>query len=259
MTVLLKLGGSAITDKSKENTAKPDEISRLSSEIASALSQNPKMPLIVGNGGGSFPHRPAKEGSLKDGVTEAWQKAYVIKTQEAAAKLNLIVVNSLVKNGVLAVPFRPSIAGSAHKGKIGSLNSKALLSYLIAGYVPVVCGDVLIDDRRGCLVASTETVFSFIAKNIPVSRIIIGTNVPGVLDDNGKVIKNISPQNISKIKACLSGSKETDVTGGMLHKVESMLKLASYCDSILITDCTKPGMIEKALNGKTVDGTIISK
>ena len=76
MTILLKLGGSVLTDKSTPYSARKWEIERLAKEIKSALGDN---KLIIGNGGGSFPHQPAKKGKLKDGIKDAWQLEHLVK------------------------------------------------------------------------------------------------------------------------------------------------------------------------------------
>jgi len=55
--VLLKLGGSLITEKNQANTAKHDLIQRLANEIKSALdARGDDLQLIIGHGAGSFGH-----------------------------------------------------------------------------------------------------------------------------------------------------------------------------------------------------------
>ena len=57
--IIIKLGGSVVTDKSKPMTARHDVIDRLSKEIASV----PGSKVII-HGGGSFGHIKAKEYEL---------------------------------------------------------------------------------------------------------------------------------------------------------------------------------------------------
>ncbi|MGA3021078.1 MAG: hypothetical protein ABSD68_03970, partial [Candidatus Micrarchaeales archaeon] len=58
--VLVKLGGSLITDKTSPFTPNLDVIKRLAKEIHEAREEK-GMSLIIGHGGGSFPHKPAKD------------------------------------------------------------------------------------------------------------------------------------------------------------------------------------------------------
>jgi len=56
--VLIKLGGSLITNKQKPFTPKISVIDDLSRQIKEALDEDKSLQLIIGNGGGSFPHCP---------------------------------------------------------------------------------------------------------------------------------------------------------------------------------------------------------
>jgi isopentenyl phosphate kinase len=258
MITLLKLGGSVITDKSKPYTVREEEISRLSGEVKSALDSNPKLKLIIGNGGGSFPHQPAKKGELVRGIKDAWQLEHLVETHRSAAELNHILVSDLVKSGVPAISVKPSSAAYTDNKEIVDFNTLMIEEMLKLDAVPVVHGDVLIDIKQGCSIASTEKLFAYLASVLPVSRIVIGTNVDGVLDDKNKVIETINSDNFNNVKKHLKGAKGTDVTGGMMHKVEEMLNLAEKVPQIAIVNALKPGNIEKALDGDNL-GTLIEK
>jgi len=257
MTTLLKLGGSVLTDKSKPYTARSEEIERLSKEIKSALDNNPKLELIIGNGGGSYPHQPAKKGKLKEGIKDAWQLEHLVETFRAAGELNHIIVTALVKAGVPAVAVKPSSAAYSDDKQIVDFNILMIQELLKLNAVPVIHGDVLIDLKQGCYIASTEELFRYVAGMLKVDKVIIGTNVDGVLDGTGEVIPEIYEQNFSSIKRHLKGVDTTDVTGGMIHKVETMLDLASLGPDVLIVNALKPGNVKKALAGEQI-GTRIT-
>lgn len=257
MITLLKLGGSVITDKSTPYTAREGEIERLSKEVAGALKAKPDMRLIIGNGGGSFPHQPAKKGDLANGIKDAWQLEHLVETARSAAELNHLITDSLVKAGVPAISIRPSSAAYTDRREIVNFNVLMIEEMLKLGAVPVIHGDVLIDLKQGCSIASTEKLFMYLAKVLPVSRVIIGTNVDGVLDDKNAVIERITSANFSKIKPHLKGASTTDVTGGMLHKVESMLEMSKVVKEIIIINALTPGNIDKALLGEKM-GTVIT-
>lgn len=65
--ILVKFGGSLITDKSKPFTEDIDTIKRLAKEIHEARTER-KFKLIIGHGGGSYPHTPAKEFRTNEGI-----------------------------------------------------------------------------------------------------------------------------------------------------------------------------------------------
>jgi isopentenyl phosphate kinase len=181
---------------------------------------------------------------------------HLVETHRAAAELNHIVVSELIKAQVPAIAIKPSSAAYSDDKKIVSFNILMLDELLKLKAVPVMHGDVLVDLKQGCSIASTEKLFQYIAKDLSVERIVIGTNVDGVLDDKGKVIPEIHESNFNDIKKHLGAAADTDVTGGMLHKVESMLELAKDGHEIVIVNALTPGNIEKALEGKTL-GTLI--
>jgi isopentenyl phosphate kinase len=66
--VLLKLGGSLITDKTRPYTPRLDKLADLATEIAQALRTHPHLLLILGHGSGSFGHTAAKKYGTKDGL-----------------------------------------------------------------------------------------------------------------------------------------------------------------------------------------------
>ena len=61
--IVLKIGGSVITDKNGELAARTQEMSRLVEEIRKANVQN----LIIVHGGGSFGHPVAQQYAIKEG------------------------------------------------------------------------------------------------------------------------------------------------------------------------------------------------
>jgi len=94
----IKLGGGLITDKSNPYTVKIKIIERLSKEIKE-VRKNKKINLLIGHGGGSFPHTSAKKYKTAQGLINKKSKYGFCVVQNDAAKLNRIVVNSLIKTG----------------------------------------------------------------------------------------------------------------------------------------------------------------
>ena len=91
--IILKLGGSAITDKTAEATPKTEIINQLSEEIKRADLDN----LIVVHGGGSFGHPTAAKYNLKDGYNEDPTKKFgFAETHHMMTVLNGLVMDSLI-------------------------------------------------------------------------------------------------------------------------------------------------------------------
>ena len=68
--ILLKLGGSLITDKTRPYTPRLDVLDDLAQQIGTALQTNPGLSLVLGHGSGSFGHTAAKQYHTRDGLTD---------------------------------------------------------------------------------------------------------------------------------------------------------------------------------------------
>ncbi len=255
----MKLGGSVITDKTKPFTERKDAIKRLAGEIHSARREL-GLRLIVGHGGGSYPHTPAAKFRVKDGWVAGSSPHGVALVQDAAARLNRLVVAALIEAGEDAISVQPSASVLADSSRIVSWDTGALEAMLDTGLLPVIYGDVVMDVAQGWSVASTEDLFLYLAAHLPVERVVIGSDVDGVLDraGNGAKFDVITPRDLKRISASLQGAGTVDVTGGMRSKVESLLRLAKErgVESVIL-NAAKPWLLEAVLKGGTGIGTEI--
>ncbi len=254
--ILVKLGGSLITDKNKPYTARPETIRRISQEIREALNEK-SIRLIVGHGGGSFPHQSAAKYETQKGLINEKSAKGIALVQNDAAKLNRIVVDALLEADVNAVSLQPSCSAIARGSRIRSWDMKPVEMLLELGMVPVPYGDVGLDEKQGCCILSTEEVISFLAKKLGAKRIILAGKTDGVLTDDGQLLSEITEKNFSQIKKHLKGSDGKDVTGGMVHKVERMLEFAKDGIKSEIINGNKAGYVKRAILGETGLGTRI--
>lgn len=264
--VFLKLGGSLITDKAREATPRSEVIHRVAGEIASALASRPGLRLLVGHGSGSFGHFPARRYGTRDGISgpEGW-RGYV-ETGFAAASLNRMVVEVFRQRGLPVTPFQPSASARCRDGEIVDMAVEPIGSALENGLLPLVYGDVALDESRGCTIISTEQIFAHLADRLAPDTVILAGEVEGIFtanphSDGGAVlISEVTPQNIQRVRALLSESRGVDVTGGMLSKVESMWRLANAYPgmTVRIISGLREGLIEMALlEGASGMGTVL--
>lgn len=255
--ILVKLGGSLITDKTKPFTARTRTIRRLARELKSfldkqSLSSNKNDTLIIlGHGSGSFAHIvAAKYGKGRLNAT---------MVHDAAAQLNRIVVRQFLKIGLPVVSIAPSSFIAAEGGKAVKFFSEPIQLILSQGMIPVVYGDVVWDKKLGSSIFSTEKVFSAVAESLDyrVQRVVQCGITDGVLID-GKTIKSITTKNFNRLKSEIGGSAGVDVTGGMLHKVEQGLNLAKQGIPSIIINGERLGELLRVLEGKSHHGSKIS-
>lgn len=261
--MLVKLGGSLITDKSKPETARMDVIKQLAGEIHSACEAGEGMEFVVGHGGGSFPHRPADKYGTGKGLKGASGTRGIALVQDAASRLNRIVVGALIDADVNAISVQPSSCMVTENGLISSAFLDPIRMALKLGVIPVPYGDVSLDTKIGCSIVSTERILDFIARDMGASRIVIAGVEDGVWKDfpaRRKMASEITPENYADVVGSLQGSESVDVTGGMRHKVERALSLAEETGiSTQIVNGLAEGRLKEAMLGKKVSGTVVHK
>ena len=260
--ILVKLGGSLITDKTKPFTPRLDIIKRLSREIHEARKER-EIKLIIGHGGGSFPHKPASDYRTNKGIISKESYKGISLVQDAASQLNRIIVNSLIGAGENAVSVQPSAGFIAENGRIKEWYLKPMKEMLKHGLLPVPYGDVALDVKKGCSIISTEEVLNYLARQLDSKRIILVGITDGVFNkdpnkySDAKLIPEINSKNYEDIKKYLGGSVGIDVTGGMLHRVNRIFELVKFGVEAEIINGEKEGNLKRALLGEKVLGTLV--
>ena len=224
--IFLKLGGSLLTDKTGREALRPQVLQRVAAEIAAARQEQPQLNLILGHGSGSFGHVAAGQHGTRDGVHTPAQWHGFAAVSDAAARLNRQVCAALLAAGVPAVSLSPSASAVCKDGALVTLATRPVQLALKAGLVPLVYGDVAFDTVRGGTIISTEDVLSFLAGIFRPEWLLLAGNTDGVYDQQGQVIPHLTAENLPHYAAALGGSGGTDVTGGMVGKVQAMLDLA---------------------------------
>lgn len=263
--VFLKLGGSLITDKRRQETARREVITRSAQEIAAALAATPGLRLLVGHGSGSFGHFAAHRYHVRQGNLEDW-RGYA-ETAAAAQRLNRLVTDALLAAGVPAISVQPSASAEAHDGVLQTMAATPIRTLLDRGVVPLIYGDVALDDVRGCTIISTEQIMALLVAALRPRRIIMAGEVEGVYTADpqrtptAERIPAIGPHNYAQVEALLTTAFGVDVTGGMLDKVRTLYGLVTQHRglSARIISGRPPGAIERALRDPSAPlGTLIS-
>lgn len=262
---LIKLGGAVITNKEIPESVRDEVLQRLVREIASAWKEM-QGRLIVGNGAGSFAHVPAGRYKTIDGFMHDESRIGMAITQDAAARLNRIVVHALIDQGIPAVTVAPSSTFVTSRKQMDAWFPTVLTTQLSNGLLPVVYGDVLADTKQGCTIWSTDTLFSFLARELPkhdytVDQIIHVTEAGGVWKDvqTKEIYQQITPAMIEEIQASMVDTKGFDVTGGMWHKIKESIELAKLGISTRIVSGLQPQVVYNTIRGLATAGTLITK
>ena len=258
---VLKLGGSVITDKNMPATANLEAIERLADEIFRAKVSS----LILVHGGGSFGHPVAKQYNLTAGYEDPSQITGFSETHRAMTKLNGLVMEALISHNINAVVVQPSSCVVTKAGRIQSMELKPIKRMLNMGIVPVLYGDAVLDSEKGFSILSGDQLVASLAINFGASSIIMGGDVDGIYtadpkaSSSAKLIKRVTLEELKTQKHEIEGAKATDVTGGMLGKMQELIPAIEQNIQALVVNATKPLRVYKALRGEEVICTIIEK
>jgi isopentenyl phosphate kinase len=260
--IILKLGGSVITRKEKPLTANLRAIRRLASEISSAEVA----PLILVHGGGSFGHPLAKRYAIKEGYkNKASQALGFALTHQAMVALNKLVVDALIDEKIPAVAVSPSSCIVAKSGRIATMSEGPLKKLLQMGFVPILFGDAVLDSDLGFTILSGDQLIAYLAMQFNAKRIIVGIDVDGLYtadpktDSSAKLVSHVTLKELKNMRQQIEKTKVTDVTGGMLGKIEELMPPVERGIEVLIVNAAKPNNIYKALKSEKVTGTLIER
>ncbi len=222
--VVMKLGGSVITEKNRPETLDGPSLSAACDAVAGALADGAVDRLVLVHGGGSFGHHQAsKHGvSTVDGTHDA--KA-AMEVHGAMTTLNRSVISRLHERGVSALPVRPLSVSARPEGVDGdlALPIRSTETLLEEGFVPVLHGDGVATAGAGVTVVSGDEIIVELAAELDARRVGVCSTVPGVLDADGDVIPTVD--SFEAVADALGASDATDVSGGMAAKVRELLAL----------------------------------
>jgi len=242
--ILIKLGGSIITNKERPLSARRKTIENILKQIKKINE-----PKIIVHGGGSYGHywsvkydmhtKPAKYDAR--GVT-------IVKN--SMIELNKIILDTAVKNRINAYCLPPTDFMNGNK----SIKNKILTMNDISksGLIPITFGDALWFGQKKSYILSGDVIMTTIAKVLKPRLSVFVLNVDGVYS-NLKTKKLI--YDFKKEKPTISINK-MDVTGGMTRKIAEAVKISRSGLNVFFTNGNKPQRITDAVTGKKFEGTL---
>lgn len=254
--ILVKLGGSVITDKSRLRTFRRAPTERLARELGRSTD-----PLAVVHGAGSFGHIEAKRHGLHLGLKREGQLRHVAAVQRDVRELNLKVLEALIDGGVRAVSVPPAAAATFRDGKVRTFSREVFERVVSIGLTPVTFGDVVPDAAMGFSICSGDLMMLALAKAFRPRLVVFCADVDGVFDKDPKRYRDaelIPVLDRSKLSAIeRSVGRNADVTGSMHGKLVRMLAISRHCEKCMIVNGNVPGRLERTLSGRKVRSTTV--
>ncbi len=257
--IVVKYGGAAMTDPELKEQVMEDIV------LLSLIG----VKIVLVHGGGpeinEVMARYGKKAEFVDGLRVTDRETIDIVQMVLAGKVNKTLVNMLESKGASAM----GISGMdgrlleakikderlGYVGDITKVNIRPVTDLLEKGYIPVI-STIACDINGNSYNINGDTAASHIAGALGAERLIMMTDVAGILtdkDDPTTLISEISVSGIEKLKA------EGIINGGMIPKVECCVEaIQKGVEKAVIMDGRVPHSILMELLTYEGAGTMVT-
>ena len=221
-TIVIKYGGNAMINDELTKTVINDII------LMKCIGIN---PIIVHGGGPDISNTLAQmnhESKFINGLRYTDEITITVSQMVLAGKVNKDLVKLIEKNGGKAIGLS-GIDGSLIKakkltndidlgfvGEITSVNTELLNLSMNSGYIPVVSSIAIGENDTNSYNINADTCASKIASALKAEKLILLTDVPGVMtnpDDSSTLISTLRLHQIPKLTV------DKVIKGGMIPKI----------------------------------------
>ena len=253
--IVIKCGGSVLTN--------PELYDLLIYDI-SILKKLGFYPVII-HGGGKKITEKLKELNIESKFINGLRvtdKNTIKIVEEVLSEFNKKIILSLEKTGIKALQFTSKdnsiIEATKENEELGyvglptKINNSKIQDSIKSNKIPVIA-PLGIDDNNVYNI-NADTAAGAIAKSLNARRLLILSDVEGVLDNQKNLISEINSQTSDEL------IKQEVITGGMIPKIKNCLDVASNgVKGVCIIDGRKPHSILFELLSDKGSGTLIRK
>ena len=253
-TIVIKYGGNVLIDRGIFNNFIEDI------GILNKLG----LSIVVVHGGGPRIKRELEKSNIVTKFIKGLRvtdKNIIDIVEKVLIDFNNDIVNSLNKKGLKAISIntknRNIINVSPENEELGfvgipeKINNNIINESIKNNQIPVVAPLGLGKDNQVYNI-NGDTAAGAIAKSLKSRRLLLMTNVEGVLNKDKKLISEISSSKI------LDMIKDETITGGMIPKINTCLdSVKNGVRGVVIMDGRKPHSILNEIFSDTGAGTLI--
>jgi acetylglutamate kinase len=259
--VVVKYGGHAMGD---------DEVARNFSRDMVLLEQSGVNPVVVHGGGpqiGSMLKRLGVESRFADGLRITDGETMGIVEMVLAGAINKQIVGYINAEGGRAIGLtgkdgrmvtakkleRPDGVDLGYVGEPDKVDTTVLDQVLGRELIPVLA-PVAQGPAGASFNVNADTFAGAIAGALGAKRLLLLTDVPGVLDKNKQLIKELT------VDQCRALIADGTITGGMIPKVETCIyALEKGVEGVVILDGKVPHAVLLELLTDLGAGTLITR
>ena len=263
--IVLKLGGSLLTDKSTPYKLREEIIKAVAVEIKECIDLGLIKNLVIVHGVGSFGHPPVLKYNLHKGFRNKDQLISMSKTQQIVNELRKAIAIIFTEEGVPINLMHDSSMVVGSKMVITDHAFTSLKGFLSLSMVPLIGEDMMYDTKMGFSVCGGDQLAVLISRELNTKQLIFATDVDGVYKNDPKkspealLLKEI---NINEIELFIQKMDESskDATGKMRGKLLSLISVKDHIKKgleVSIFSMIKKGNLKKYLEGKDFGRTKI--
>lgn len=261
-TIVIKFGGNALGDSGADT-----DLMRTFANDVVLLKQFGVRPVIVHGGGpqiGSMLERLGIKSEFKDGLRVSDLETVEVAEMVLSGAINKNLVAAINQAGGRAVGLSGRDAGliTAKKlrddlgfaGKPDSTDVSVLdvLAAADPGFIPVV-SPISSDASGDILNVNADTAAGVLAGALGAARLMLLTDVEGVLDAGGNLLTSLTPTDVEKL------IKDGTAKGGMIPKLGTALDaLRAGVEAVVIIDGRRSHGLLVELFTDQGAGTLIS-
>ncbi len=226
-TFVIKFGGNAMTDPALHESFARDVV------LMKLVGMN---PIVVHGGGpqiGKLLDRLQIESEFIDGMRVTDEHTMDVVEMVLGASVNKEIVDSIHRNGGKAVGLTGKDgrlltarklkvgSGNEHKdmgqvGEVASIDTDVLDMLSHSDYIPVIAPVAGGEDGKTYNI-NADLVAGKLAEVLRAEKLILLTNVAGLMDGNGNILTGLSTQQVDELIA------NGIIYGGMLPKIQCAL------------------------------------
>jgi acetylglutamate kinase len=251
-TIVIKLGGNAIAERKEETL------------LDIVLLRYVGMQPVLVHGGGpeitAMSERLGIRSEFKDGLRVTDESTIEVVKMVLTGKINPDLVATINRLGGQAVGMSgedgPSIIAEPQNpelgfvGKVRQVNPEPIEALIARGYIPVIASVGLGYDGHSYNI-NADTVAAEVAVALNAAKVILLTDVEGVLGSDGRVVSELKRDEGQRMLA--TGT----VSGGMIPKLEACLRALDAVPLAHVIDGRTPHALLLELFSDAGIGTMV--
>ncbi len=232
-TIVVKFGGNAMVDEALQNSFARDIV------LMKLVGMN---PIVVHGGGpqiGELLDKLNIQSEFVDGMRVTNSEAMDVVEMVLGASVNKQIVNLINRNGGQAIGVTgkdgrliqakqlkvtrntpdlaaPEIIDIGHVGEVSSINTAVIDMLTDSDFIPVIA-PIGVDLEGRSYNINADLVAGKIAEVVKAEKLMLLTNVSGLLDKQGKVLTGLTTEQVDNL------IEDGTIYGGMLPKISCAL------------------------------------